>query len=154
MTWWRRASGLSGKSLKLARQACRHEKEMDTAKYQFGAHQRLKSTAEFDAVYNRKKSAADGLMIVFGKRSDLPHPRVGLSVSKKHGSAPVRNRIKRILREAFRTLQHELPAGVDFVIVPRVGPPLELAGAKLSLQILAGKVAKRLEPLPRTEDPA
>ena len=124
---------------------------MTISSFTFGAEKRLKSTAEFDAVYNHKKSAADSTMILFAKRNDGSNSRIGLSVSKKHGNAPKRNRIKRLLRETFRTMQHDLPLGVDFVVVPKAGATFELRSLKDSLGKLAAKVARRLEPIPRTE---
>lgn len=81
---------------------------------------RLKKPAEFDAVYALKKSAADGRLVVFAGPGAAGRPRLGLSVSRKVGNAVVRNRWKRLLREAFRLAQHELPA-CDFVVVPRKG---------------------------------
>jgi len=58
--------------------------------------------------------------------NDLGHPRLGISISRRVGTAPVRNRIKRLLREAFRLHPHGLPRGYDLVIVVRAHPPMEL----------------------------
>ena len=51
---------------------------------------------------------------------------MGLSVSRRVGTAPRRNRIKRMLRESFRLLQHELPGGYDWIVVVRAHEPLKL----------------------------
>jgi ribonuclease P protein component len=45
--------------------------------------------------------------------------RIGITITKKMGNAVVRNRLKRIIREAFRLSQHSLPKGVDIVIFPK-----------------------------------
>ena len=104
---------------------------------------RLKTPAEFDAVYDRKKSAADGLLVVFAGPAAGGKPRLGLSVSRKVGNAVVRNRWKRLLREVFRT--SELPA-CDFVAVPRKGlkavPPAAAVWA--SFRKLASEAARRV----------
>jgi ribonuclease P protein component len=113
----------------------------------FPAHLRLKTPAEFKAVYDRKKSAGDDLLIVYARENELPHPRLGVSVSKKIGAAVVRNRYKRLFREAFRLTRPELPAGVDLILIPRAqaGEPT-LERLKASLVKLAHQAAKKLTP--------
>ena len=124
----------------------------------FPQSRRLKTKAEFDRCYGRKKSAADGVLIVYAAESGLPHPRLGCSVSRKVGGAVVRNRYKRLFREAFRRLQHELPSGVDFVVIPRPskdGPPTQ-AAVLASLVKLARQAAGKLgekSPLPPAPSP-
>jgi ribonuclease P protein component len=95
--------------------------------YAFSKSHRLRSRAEFAAVFDLKVREARGPILVYGKPNDLGHPRLGLSTSRKVGTAVRRNRIRRLLREAFRHLQHDLPVGYDFVIVVRAHEPLGLA---------------------------
>jgi ribonuclease P protein component len=107
---------------------------------------RLKTPAQFKAVYDRKRSVGDGVLVVYAAANGLPHPRVGLSVSRKVGNAVVRNRWKRLLREAFRLNRHALPAGLDFILIPRSGqtePTLD--GVVASLIKLAGDAARGYE---------
>lgn len=82
--------------------------------------------------------------MIFGCENGLPHPRLGLSVSKRLGNAVARNRWKRILREAFRLHRERLPAGLDLVVVPRAGGQAELDRATASLCRLAQKLARRM----------
>ena len=104
---------------------------------------RLKSPAQFDAAYKRKRSAADGCLIVYACEHDFPGPRLGVSVSKKVGNAVNRNRYKRLLREAFRLVQHELP-NADYVLIPRPGPTLTLDEFKASLVKVARQAFRKL----------
>lgn len=88
---------------------------------------RLKTQAHFRAVYQRGRRAAGGWLTVVALRRREPPAgaaaaakvRLGVSVSKDHGGAVRRNKLKRLLREAFRLEQHRLPPGLDLVLIPR-----------------------------------
>jgi len=112
--------------------------------FSFGRQFRIRSPAEFDRVYAAKVFAADDVLIINACTSDLPHPRLGLSVSKKAGNAVARNRWKRLIREAFRLSRGELPAGIDLVVRPQKGAAPDLAAIRRSLPALARRVARRL----------
>ena len=63
-------------------------------------------------------------MIVYAAENGLDCARLGISIGKKKVKRAVdRNRIKRLVREAFRLEKAHIPAGVDFVIVPRGAGP-------------------------------
>lgn len=101
--------------------------------------------ADFDRVYARRCRVSDRLILVYAAENGLAHPRLGLSVSRKVGGAIVRNRWKRLLREAFRLTQAKLPAGVDLVVIPQRGVEPELPALMQSLPRLARRIAERLE---------
>lgn len=81
---------------------------------------RLHQSREFQRVYSRgSRAAGEWVTVVCLRRNDQEPPRLGVSVSKDHGSAVRRNKIKRLLREAFRHERPELPRGIDVVLIPR-----------------------------------
>src|SRR5579862_1567547 len=68
----------------------------------------------------RSHAGRDLVLYVFPRGSDEP-PRLGLSVSRKVGGAVERNRVKRLLREAFAQEADRLPIGADAVVIARPG---------------------------------
>jgi ribonuclease P protein component len=95
--------------------------------YTFPRSRRIVTPAEFSATMLARVRESRGPVTLYGLPNELGHPRLGLSVSRRVGTAPRRNLIKRRLREAFRLHQHDLPVGYDFVIVVRPHEPLILA---------------------------
>lgn len=80
---------------------------------------RITRRRDFTAVFAARRRALVGPLMVHGAPNGTQQCRLGLAVGRKVGNAPRRNRIKRLLREAFRHLQHDLPPGWDLVIVVR-----------------------------------
>jgi ribonuclease P protein component len=112
--------------------------------FAFRKHEHLLRPADFQRVYAAKCSASDHLLLVYGAANGLPHARLGLSVSRKVGGAVVRNRLRRLYREAFRLTRHDLPTGIDFILIPRRSDDVTLDGLMKSLPKLARQVAKRV----------
>jgi ribonuclease P protein component len=85
---------------------------------------RLSRSRDFDAVYRRGRSVSTRFLTLywFTREEDDGDPRLGLSVPKKAvAGAVARNRIKRRLRELWRTRVGGLPAGRDYVLIVRPG---------------------------------
>lgn len=82
---------------------------------------RLRLSRDFKKVYNRGRSYVHPSMVLYVLRTNGTDLRIGFSVSKKLGVAVVRNRIKRRLREASRSIIAELDGGADIVVVGRSG---------------------------------
>ncbi|MDQ3441525.1 MAG: ribonuclease P protein component, partial [Planctomycetota bacterium] len=76
----------------------------------------------------------------YARPNDAGHPRLGISIGRRVGTAPRRNRIKRLLRESLRLMQHDLPRGYDFVIVVRPHEPLMLADYQRLMSAMAVKL--------------
>jgi ribonuclease P protein component len=92
---------------------------------------RLSRSKDFDTVYRRGRSASSRYLVLhWFARDDEGDPRLGLAVPRSVGSAVARNRVKRLLREAWRELLPRVPSGQDYVLAARPGlaEPAETRG--------------------------
>src|SRR5438067_7389645 len=87
---------------------------------------RLSRSRDFDAVYRQGRSVSTRFLVLYWFSRDtgadaIEGTRLGLAVPRAVGTAVVRNRIKRRLRELFRERSSELPQDHDYVLVVRPG---------------------------------
>ena len=111
--------------------------------HRFQKRNRVLKRTDFERVMAARTAAVDGMIRVLGLANDLGYPRLGLTVSRKVGNAVIRNRWRRLLREAFRLVQHELPP-LDLVCFPNSKSRPELRSLMESLPCLANKLHKRM----------
>ncbi|MBL7185521.1 MAG: ribonuclease P protein component [Phycisphaerae bacterium] len=90
----------------------------------FPKNKRLVSNRQFKAVLfdKRRRRRSDRLLTLYIAENDCGYSRLGVSVGKSCGNAVVRNRLKRLLREAFRQSQESRRAGTGFDYVLMISP--------------------------------
>lgn len=78
---------------------------------------------DFKRIYARGKSYVSPLLVVYTMKNRTGQVRIGITTSKKIGNAVLRNRSRRVLREAYRVLADKISPGVDLVFVARGKTP-------------------------------
>ena len=103
--------------------ACPQAREgtQEISRLTFGSEHRLRSRAQFTVCYTEGERFFLKNFVVFAHFDPQDHAswKMGAAVSKKCGSAPQRNRIKRVLREFIRLHQEQLPPFIRLVFVPK-----------------------------------
>ena len=111
-----------------------------------GKSYRLTRRGDIGRVFEDGRSVHDRLLRIVALPNALPRARLAVGVSKRHGKAVRRNRVKRLCREAFRLSRDQVPAGWDYVLIPKAGRELTLGELRKSIVALAHRVARAERP--------
>ena len=79
----------------------------------------LKQNHEFRRLYTKGKSAVSPYFAIYCRKTGRPYSRLGITTGVKLGKAVQRNRIRRRIRELYRTNEWKLQPGYDVVVVAR-----------------------------------
>jgi len=100
---------------------------MPAKSYTFPRSRRIGGRATFKAIRDEGIRESRGPLTLWARPNGCGFLRMGISIGRPVGNAVKRNRIKRLLRESFRLLQHDFPHGYDLVIAVRPHETMILA---------------------------
>ena len=116
-------------------------------RYRFPPQEHVRLQRDFDRIFREGRAFEFREFSVRALPNGLPHPRLGLCVGKRHGGAVRRNRMKRLLREAYRLNRCALTVACDLAIVPRGGwRNLTLGGIEPTFREALRKIGEALAP--------
>lgn len=130
--------------------------------YAFPKSRHILAASQFGRIINGGSYAADQYLVVNCQRWVVDSPkasdraggdtvpaatrrrtaRIGISIPNKTGSAVIRNRWKRLIRESFRLEQANLPFEMDFIVRPRRGAKPDFSAIRKSIVQLSRRAAK------------
>ena len=98
----------------------------------------IKRRSDFQHVYHKGRAVSGKRMILYVLRDARVAGKVGFAAGKKLGCAAVRSRTKRLMREAYRQMRHELRADVGILLIGRTGlADMKMQDAARELRYLA-----------------
>ncbi len=111
----------------------------------FGRDARLRSKTDFSDLFDRGKVVVDQVLVMHGRVAQA-RGRIGISVSKRVGNSPTRNRWKRLIRESYRKLAARSPKvlTLDVVVRPRRGALPTYHSIERSLTSLVDRLHRQL----------
>ena len=118
---------------------------MPLARNSFARDQHVKTQGDFTRILRDGPRDVRGPLVFNATSATTPKSRLGVRISRRCGSAPVRNRIKRLLRESFRVAQHDWPVAVDLIVTVRPHEPMELAAYQQALASAITRLCRKLK---------
>jgi len=99
-------------------------------RFSLSKKQIIANNERFRTILAGKRRVSDELLVLYIAKNDCGYRRLGVSVGKSCGKAVVRNRLKRLLREAFRQNQESIPDGFDYLLMisPKALKKLDKSG--------------------------
>ncbi len=107
------------------------------ARYTFRRKDRIPEGKDFVRTVRSRPAARTAHLRVHARPNGLGHSRLGISVGRRFGNAVLRNRLKRLAREAFRTSEEVRGAGLDIVVVAQDARVFDRPGEMLEALRLA-----------------
>ena len=104
---------------------------------------RIKSSDDFSRIIKSGAYATDDVLVVNLLPNQLPFSRLGITIPKRTGNAVLRNRWKRLIREAFRKQKQLFPTGFDIVVRPRRGAVADSKAIATSIVQLTRRATQR-----------
>jgi ribonuclease P protein component len=111
----------------------------------FPKRKRLVSNRQFKAVLDHGRRVSNRLLILYVVPNQCRYPRLGVSVGKSSGNAVVRNRLKRLLREAFRQNQERLAPDFDYLLMVSPALSRKLKHPQEGAQTLASLTRRQVQ---------
>lgn len=116
-----------------------------TRRMTFPKRDRLSRQRDFQRVLSMRCRAGDRLLVAYVAPNQLSFSRLGLRAGREAGNAVVRNRLKRLVREAFRLTRDQIPTGLDIVCIVRPAKATSLRPYLDRLPRLICAAAQKLE---------
>lgn len=114
----------------------------------FPKTKRLVSNGQIKAVLVRNQRFSDDLLTLYIAENDCNSARLGVCINKSCGKAVLRNRLRRLLKEAFRLNQQYFPPGFDYLFMISPSPKNKLNKSEDIDEIVNNRLKRlKLEPV-------
>jgi len=85
----------------------------------FEKNERLRLRNDFKKLFDSKGRAVNSYFVLVYRKNDLEYSRIAVSIKRKFGKAVLRNKLRRQIKEIYRTNKDKFPQGYDFLFIPR-----------------------------------